>query len=145
MARHYGDIQDKRGEIRMLERLFDLEPSLPTARTACSRTIGSRASSTREETLLRRLLGINLITANDAETARPAAGVERRPLWRARRARAVRRDRQSGAHVGRFALFDVLVQIGDRSTALSKGASWTVYWRKASLHHPTDSGLPVAA
>ena len=45
--------------------------------------------------------------------------------------------------IGRFALFDVLVQIGDRSTALSKGASWTLYWRKASLHRPTDSSLPV--
>src|SRR5262249_55368577 len=32
LARHYGDIQDKRAEIRVLERLFELSPTPQTAR-----------------------------------------------------------------------------------------------------------------
>ena len=32
LVKHYADIQDKQGEIAMLERLFELSPSLPTAR-----------------------------------------------------------------------------------------------------------------
>jgi predicted Zn-dependent protease len=32
LAKHYGDIQDKRAEVRTLERLFELSPSVQTAR-----------------------------------------------------------------------------------------------------------------
>ena len=45
--------------------------------------------------------------------------------------------------VGRFALFDVLVQIGDKTTALNKGASWTIYWRKVSVHRSAGTDLPA--
>jgi tetratricopeptide (TPR) repeat protein len=143
LARHYGDIQDKRGEIRILERLFEVEPSLPTARhlLAHYRLEGEFA---REEALLRRLLSINLITANDAERLGLLLA-SNGDLYGARDA-LVRFDEIANPErtAGRFALFDVLVQIGDRTTALSKGASWTLYWRKASLHHPAGSGLPAA-
>lgn len=142
LARHYGDIQDKRGEIRILERLFDIEPSLPTAHNLLAH-YRLEGQFDREETLLRKLLGINLITANDAERLGLLLA-STGDLYGARDA-LVRFDEIANPErtIGRFALFDVLVQIGDRSTALSKGASWTLYWRKASLHRPTDSSLPV--
>jgi hypothetical protein len=31
-------------------------------------------------------------------------------------------------------LFDVLVQVGDKSAALDKAASWIGYWRKSGTH-----------
>jgi hypothetical protein len=143
LARHYSDVQDRTGEIRTLERLFDLEPSLPTARLLLAhyRLEGEYG---REEALLRRLLKINLITANDAERLGLLLA-SNGDLYGARDA-LVRFDEIANPErtVGRLALFAVLVQIGDRSTALSKGASWTVYWRKVSQNHPTGSGLPVA-
>lgn len=142
LARHYGEVQDKAGAIRTLERLFELEPSLPTARHLLThyRIEGEFA---REEALLRRLLGINLITANDAERLGLLLA-SKGDLYGARDA-LVRFDEIANPErvVGRLALFDVLVQIGDKKTALTKGASWTVYWRKVSLHHPS-SGLPAA-
>jgi tetratricopeptide (TPR) repeat protein len=142
LARHYGDIQDKAGEIRTLERLFELEPSLPTARHLLTH-YRIEGEFDREETLLRRLLGINLITANDAERLGLLLA-SNGDLYGARDA-LVRFDEIANPErvVGRLALFDVLAQIGDKATALSKGASWTVYWRKVSLHHPS-SGLPAA-
>jgi tetratricopeptide (TPR) repeat protein len=142
LARHYGDVQDKAGAIRTLERLFELEPSLPTARHLLThyRIEGEFA---REEALLRRLLGINLITANDAE--RLGLLLASKGDFYGARDALVRFDEIANPErvVGRLALFDVLVQIGDKKTALTKGASWTVYWRKVSLHHPS-SGLPAA-
>jgi hypothetical protein len=46
--------------------------------------------------------------------------------------------------IGRIALFDVLVQIGDKTTALTKAASWIGYWRKASIHRAAGSEIPAA-
>jgi hypothetical protein len=36
--------------------------------------------------------------------------------------------------IGRFVLFDVLVQTGDGAGALSRAASWIAHFRKAGLH-----------
>jgi len=41
-------------------------------------------------------------------------------------------------------LFDVLVQIGDKTTALTKAASWIGYWRKVSIHRAAGSEIPSA-
>src|SRR5262249_31214768 len=139
----YGDVQNKTAEIRTLQRLFDVKPSLPTARLLLAhyRLEGEYA---REEALLRQLLKINLITANDAERLGLLLAANG-DLYGARDA-LMRFDEIANPErtVGRLALFDVLVQIGDRSTALNKGASWTVYWRKASQQRPAGSGLPSA-
>jgi hypothetical protein len=143
LARHYGDVQDKRREIRTLEHLFAVAPSLPTAHSLLShyRLEGDFA---REEALLRTLLANNIITANDAERLGLLLA-SNGDLFGARDA-LVRFDDIANPErtVGRFALFDVLVQIGDKSTALNKGASWTVYWRKASMHRPAGPSLPAA-
>ncbi len=142
LARHYGDIQDKRREIRTLERLFVLAPSLPTAQNllAYYRLEGAFA---REEGLLRTLLANNLITANDAERLGLLLA-SNGDLFGARDA-LMRFDEIANPEriVGRFALFDVLVQIGDKTTALNKGASWTIYWRKASAHRSAGTDLPA--
>ena len=143
LARHYGDVQDKRREIRTLEQLFAVAPSLPTAHSLLShyRLEGDFA---REEALLRTLLANNIITANDAERLGLLLA-SNGDLFGARDA-LVRFDEIANPErtVGRFALFDVLVQIGDKTTALNKGASWTVYWRKASMHRPAGPSLPAA-
>lgn len=143
LARHYGDIQDKRREIRTLEHLFAVAPSLPTAHSLLShyRLEGDFA---REEALLRTLLANNIITANDAERLGLLL-LANGDLFGARDA-LVRFDEIANPErtVGRFALFDVLVQIGDKSTALQKGASWTVYWRKSSMHRPAGPSQSAA-
>ncbi len=143
LARHYGDIQDKRSEIATLERLFALAPSLPTAHSLLS-YYRLEGDFSREERLLRTLLANNLITANDAERLGLMLA-SNGDLYGARDA-LTRFDEIANPErtVGRFALFDVLVQIGDKSTALSRGASWTVYWRKASMHRGADSDRPAA-
>jgi tetratricopeptide (TPR) repeat protein len=143
LARHYADIQDKRDEIGILERLFEIDPSLPTAHSLLAH-YRLEGQFDREETLLRKLLHNNLITANDAERLGLLLA-STGDLYGARDA-LMRFDEIANPErtIGRFALFDVLVHIGDRSTALSRGASWTLYWRKASLHRPSDSSLPVA-
>jgi tetratricopeptide (TPR) repeat protein len=142
LARHYGDIQDKRNEIRILERLFAIEPSLPTAHSLLAH-YRLEGQFDREETLLRKLLNDNLITANDAERLGLLLA-STGDLYGARDA-LIRFDEIANPErtIGRFALFDVLVQIGDRPAALRRGASWTLYWRKASLHRSADSSLPV--
>jgi hypothetical protein len=142
LARHFGDIQDKRREIRALERLFALAPALPTARDLLShyRLEGEFA---REEALLRTLLARNMITANDAERLGLLLA-STGDLFGARDA-LMRFDEIANPErtVGRFALFDVLIQIGDRTTAFNKGASWTVYWRKTAAHRMAGADLPA--
>jgi len=36
----------------------------------------------------------------------------------------------------------MLVQIGDKTTALTKAASWIGYWRKFSLHRAVGADVP---
>ena len=66
LAKHYGDIQNKRAEMQTLERLFVLSPSLPTARDLLAH-YRLEGAFDREEGLLRTLLANDMITANDAE------------------------------------------------------------------------------
>src|SRR5581483_11184807 len=66
LARHYADLQNRRGETGALRRLYELSPSIETAHRllAIYRIDGA---FDREEKLLTRLLADDLISANDAE------------------------------------------------------------------------------
>ncbi len=129
LAKHYGDIQSKRAEIRTLERLFELAPSLQTARDLLAH-YRLEGKFDREQSLLRTLLANRMITANDAERLGLLLA-SHGDLYGARDA-LTRFDEIANPErtVGRLALFDVLVQIGDKTTALSKAASWLGHWRK---------------
>lgn len=133
LAKHYSDIQDKRGEIRALERLFALAPTMPTARDLLAH-YRLEGAFDREQALLRNLLANRMITANDAERLGLMLAAQG-DLFGAREA-LVRFDEIANPEriIGRLALFDVLVQTGDKTAALTKGASWIGYWRKTSIH-----------
>jgi tetratricopeptide (TPR) repeat protein len=143
LAKHYGDIQDKQAEIATLERLFELSPSVPTARDLLAH-YRLEGAFDREEKLLRTLLAKQMITANDAERLGlilAALG----DLFGAREA-LMRFDEIANPErsIGRFVLFDVLVATGDKTTALAKAASWISYFRKASVHHASGGETPAA-
>jgi tetratricopeptide (TPR) repeat protein len=143
LARHYNDIQDKPAAIRMLERLFELSPSTQTAHELLAnyRLQGAFAS---EERVLRALLASQMITANDAERLGLMLAA-RGDLYGAREA-LVRFDDLANPErsIGRFVLFDVLVETGDKATALAKGAAWIQFWRKGSIHHTAAGEQPSA-
>jgi hypothetical protein len=46
--------------------------------------------------------------------------------------------------IGRLALFDVLVRLGDKNTALIKAAAWMPHWRKVSIQRPAGTEGPAA-
>src|ERR1700694_4772677 len=123
LAKHYSDIQDKRAEIRTLERLFALSPSQPTARDLLA-YYRLEGAFDREEGLVTPLLANQMSPANDAERLGLilAARVD---MFGAREA-LTRFDEIANPErsIGRLALFDVLVQIGDKTTALNRAASW---------------------
>jgi tetratricopeptide (TPR) repeat protein len=143
LAKHYDDIQDKPAEIRTLERLFELLPSQQTARDllAYYRLEGAFDS---EEALLRTLLVKQMITANDAERLGLILAAHG-DLFGAREALThfdeIANPERS---IGRLALFDVLVQVGDKAAALNKAASWIGYWHKSSIHRAAGSEAPSA-
>jgi hypothetical protein len=143
LAKHYSDIQDKRAEVRTLERLFELSPSLQTARDLLA-YYRLEGAFDREEGLLRTLLANQMITANDAERLGLILAAHGN-LFGARDALA-RFDEIANPErsIGRLALFDVLVQIGDKTAALNKAASWIGYWHKASIHRAAGSEVPSA-
>jgi tetratricopeptide (TPR) repeat protein len=133
LARHYADIQDTPAETRALQALFELQPSLPTARQLL---IHYRLDGdfTREQALLRVLLAHEMITANDAERLGLMLAAQG-DLFGAREA-LIRFDEIANPErsIGRFVLFDVLVQTGDTAGALSRAASWVGHFRRAGLH-----------
>ena len=141
LAKHYGDIQDKPSEIRTLERLFKLAPSQPTARDLLA-YYRLQGAFDREESLLRTLLANQMITANDAERLGLILAAHG-DLFGARDA-LTRFDEIANPErsIGRLVLFDMLVQIGDKTTALTKAASWIGHWRKFSLHRPGGADVP---
>ena len=143
LAKHYSDIQDKRGEIRALERLFLLAPTMPTARDLLAH-YRLEGAFDREQALLRNLLANQMITANDAERLGLMLASQG-DLFGAREA-LVRFDEIANPEriIGRLALFDVLVQTGDKTTALTKGASWIGYWRNVSIHRQAGADGPAA-
>jgi Flp pilus assembly protein TadD len=143
LAKHYGDIQSKRAEIRTRERLFALVPSPQTAHglLAYYRLEGA---FDREERLLRTLLTKQLITANDAERLGLMLAAHG-DLSGAREALTRFDDIANPERsVGRLVLFDVLVQIGDKAAALDKAAAWIGYWRSVSMHRNGAAETPVA-
>jgi hypothetical protein len=143
LAKHYGDIQNKPAEVATLERLFKLNPSIATARDLLA-DYRLEGAFDREETLLRTLLANQMITANDAERLGLILAA-RGDLYGARDALTRFDDLANPERsVGRIALFDVLVQIGDKTTALTKAASWIGYWRKVSIHRAAASEIPSA-
>jgi tetratricopeptide (TPR) repeat protein len=133
LARHYADIQDKTNEMRALETLFELQPSVQTARELLAnyRLNGEFA---REQELLRSLLAHEMITANDAERLGLML-IAQHDVYGAREA-LIRFDEIANPErtIGRFVLFDVLVQTGDGAGALSRAASWIAHFRKAGVH-----------
>jgi Flp pilus assembly protein TadD len=141
LAKHYGDIQDKRAEVRTLERLFELAPLPATARDLLAH-YRIEGAFDREERLLRTLLANQTITANDAERLGLMLAAHG-DLYGARDA-LTRFDEIANPErsIGRLVLFDVLVQIGDKTAALNKAASWIGYWRKVSIHR-TAAGAEV--
>jgi tetratricopeptide (TPR) repeat protein len=142
LAKHYGDIQDKQEEIVTLERLFELSPSVLTARDllAYYRLEGAFG---REEKLLRVLLAKEMITANDAERLGLILAAHD-DLFGAREALTHFDDIANPERsIGRLVLFDVLVATGDKATALAKAASWIGYFRKASIHHASEGETPA--
>jgi Flp pilus assembly protein TadD len=143
LARHYSDIQDKRGEVRALERLFALAPTMATARDLLAH-YRLEGAFDREQALLRNLLVNQMITANDAERLGLMLASQG-DLYGAREA-LMRFDEIANPEriVGRLALFDVLVETGDKAMALTKGASWIGYWRKASIHRQAGADGPPA-
>jgi tetratricopeptide (TPR) repeat protein len=143
LARHYGDIQDKGAEMHALEQLFELSPSLQTARDLLAH-YRLDGMFDREERLLRTLLVREMIVANDAERLGLMLAA-RGDLYGARDA-LTRFDEIANPErsLGRLALFDMLVQIGDKTTALNKAASWLGYWRKAGSHRVAGSDIPAA-
>ena len=141
LAKHYSDIQNKNGEIRTLERLFALAPSLPVARDLLQH-YRLEGAFDREESLLRALLAGNMITANDAE--RLGLMLAAHGDFFGARDALTRFDDLANPErsIGRLALFDVLVQTGDTATALGKAAAWIGHWRKVSIHRPAGSEIP---
>jgi tetratricopeptide (TPR) repeat protein len=142
LARHYGDTQNKVAEIKSLEDLFALAPSLPTAQVLLS-YYRLEGQFEREEILLRNLLTNQMITANDAERLGLLLA-STGDLFGARDA-LIRFDEISNPEriLGRLALFDVLVQIGEKTEALTRAASWFGYWRKSGMHRGTGQDMPA--
>ena len=141
LAKHYGDIQSKGAEIRTLERLFELAPSLQIARDLLAH-YRLEGTFDREQSLLRTLLANQMIPANDAERLGLLLAAQG-DLYGARDA-LTRFDEIANPErtIGRLALFDILVQIGDKTTALSKAASWLGHWRKPGIHRTAGSEIP---
>jgi tetratricopeptide (TPR) repeat protein len=142
LAKHYADIEDKPDKFATLERLFELSPSPATARELLAQYRLDGAFD-REEKLLRALLAMDLISANDAERLGLMLAAQG-DLYGAREA-LVRFDDIANPErsLGRFVLFDVLVQTGDKTTALAKAASWMGYFRKANSHRGAGGETPT--
>jgi Flp pilus assembly protein TadD len=143
LAKHYNDIQNKTAEMRTLERLFALAPSLTTARDLLAH-YRLEGAFDREESLLRTLLASQMITANDAE--RLGLMLASHGDFFGARDALIRFDEIANPEraIGRLALFDVLVQTGDTAAALGKAAAWIGHWRKVSIHRPAGSEIPSA-
>jgi tetratricopeptide (TPR) repeat protein len=127
LARHYADTQNRAGEIRSLERLFELtlSPNIARDLLALYRIAGSFGD---EEKFLRRLLPTSVIAAPEAERLGLMLA-SRGDLVGAREALA-RFDEIASPELvlGRFALFDMLVKTGEADTALTKAVSWIAQW-----------------
>jgi hypothetical protein len=143
LVKHYADIQDQAGEIGALEALFELQPSVQVARELLVH-YRLNGAFPREQTLLRTLLANEMITANDAERLGLMLAAQG-DVFGARDA-LIRFDEIANPErtIGRFVLFDVLVQTGDTAGALSRAASWIGHFRKADVHRSAAGETPSA-
>jgi hypothetical protein len=132
LAKHYGDTQNVHGEERARRRLFELSPSQGTAQRLLS-IYRLDGAFDQEESLLRSLLARQIIAANDAERLGLLL-FARGDLDGARQALTYFDEIANPERmIGRLALFDLLVNLGDTQTALVKVAAWIPNWRKASI------------
>jgi hypothetical protein len=143
LAKHYGDVQDRPAETQALERLFALSPSAATARSLLT-YYRLEGAAEREETLLRSLLASQTITASDAE--RLGLMLAAREDWFGARDALLRFDDIANPErsLGRLALFDVLVRVGDRATAMNRGAGWLALWRGGNPQRGSGSAAAAA-
>jgi len=143
LAKHHGDTQNVHGEERALRRLFELSPSQGTAQRLLS-IYRLDGAFDQEEGLLRSLLARQIIAANDAERLGLLL-LARGDLDGARQALTYFDEIANPERmIGRLALFDLLVQLGDTQTALVKVAAWISNWRKVSIHLPGGPEVSLA-
>lgn len=143
LVKHYSDTENKDGEILALERLFALSPSPRTAGTLLS-LYRLNSAYDREEALLRRLMDMRMIAPGGAERLGLMLAAQG-DLVGARRA-LVRFDEIANPEriVGRLALFELMVRLGEKTTALERAAGWLQHWHKVSLHRPAGTEVPAA-
>jgi hypothetical protein len=140
LAKHYGDTQNVHGEERARRRLFELSPSQGTAQRLLS-IYRLDGAFDQEESLLRSLLARQIIAANDAERL-GLLQFARGDLDGARQALTYFDEIANPERmIGRLALFDLLVHLGDTQTALVKVAAWIPNWRKASISGEPEVSL----
>ena len=143
LAKHHGDTQNVHGEERARSRLFELSPSQGTAQRLLS-IHRLNGAFDQEERLLRSLLARQIIAANDAERLGLLL-FARGDLDGARQALTYFDEIANPERmIGRLALFDLLVHLGDTQTALVKVAAWIPNWRKASIHPPGGPEVSLA-
>ena len=132
LARHYADTQNRSGEIRSLERLFELtlSPNIARDLLALYRLAGAYGE---EEKFLRRMLPTAVIAAPEAERLGLMLA-SRGDITGAREA-LTRFDEIASPELvlGRLALFDMLVKTGETGTALAKAVSWIAQWHYAGI------------
>ena len=143
LAKHNRDAQNVYGEERALKRIFELSPSQGTAQRLLS-IHRLNGAFDQEERLLRSLLARQIIAANDAERLGLLL-FARGDLDGARQALTYFDEIANPERmIGRLALFDLLVHLGDTQTALVKVAAWIPNWRKASIHPPGGPEVSLA-
>ena len=133
LAKHYGDTQDTRNETSTLERMFALQPSSATAqRLLVLYRLGARPADERR--LMAIMLADSMITADDAERLGFMLAADG-DFQGARQALSAfdamaRPDRSTG----RFALFDVLLRLGEPKAAMAMAEHWLSQWHRARLN-----------
>jgi hypothetical protein len=143
LAKYYGDTQNVHGEERARRRLFELSPSQGTAQRLLS-IYRLDGAFDQEESLLRSLLARQIIAANDTE--RLGLLLFARGDFDGARQALTYFDEIANPErmIGRLALFDLLVHVGDTQTALVKVAAWISNWRKVSIHLPGGPEVSLA-
>jgi tetratricopeptide (TPR) repeat protein len=128
LAQHYGETQDTDRETRTLERLFALQPSSTTAqRLLVLYRLSARLPE--EKSLLTRMLPAGIITADDAERLGFMLAAENDFEGARRALQAFDLLAPPERSVGRFALYDVLLRIGDTKAAMAMMERWLMQSR----------------
>jgi tetratricopeptide (TPR) repeat protein len=132
LAKHYADTQNQPREIATLERLFKITgaPAMAQRLLVLYRFAGRTADETQ---LLQKLLSAGTITAGDAE--RLGFMLASNGDWEAARAALVAFDKLAPIDdsIGRPALFDVMVRLGQSHSAMTAAERWLTRWRAAHV------------